>query len=223
MNEADLKRLLSRMSSVLGHELRQPLAVIKNSAYFVKSKLAILGQKDAKILKHLGMIEDEIQTADRMITEIHSVSKSVDVKPTLQSLDALVEEVLGEFAKPEKVKVVKKFKAGKAQVKVDVERLKDALNRLLVNGGEAMPEGGTLTVSTAAEKRDLVVEIADTGSGIPKEAASLLFMPFNSTKSKRMGLGLFFARQIAEKHQGGVKGRSLDGKGSSFKLRLPQA
>ncbi len=221
MAEAYIKRLFSRMSSTLGHELRQPLAVIKNSAYFVKAKLASLGKSDPKIDKHLGIIEDEIRTADRMISEIHSVSKPVEVRLTAQPVDAAVEKSLSAVELPKGVALKIAFKAGQDKAQIDAEKLGEVLKRLLVNAAEAMPGGGSVTVSTSSDKTGVVLEVSDTGPGIPKEVSTLMFMPFNSTKSKRMGLGLYFARQVAEAHRGSIKVES-SGKGTSVRIILPK-
>src|SRR5271156_4526061 len=87
----DDMELIRRIASVVGHELRNPLAVINNSAYFLKTKLGQDGKLDPKVEKHLGIVVGEIGRADGLIADILTYSRALEVKGAPVSVNALVE------------------------------------------------------------------------------------------------------------------------------------
>jgi signal transduction histidine kinase len=105
------------------------------------------------------------------------------------------------------------------QVYVDPEKLRQVLLNLCNNAIEAMPSGGTLTLKAYAEADEVIMEIIDTGSGIP--AGFDVFEPFATTKEKGTGLGLMIVRQILAAHHGSVTYESDVGKGTTFRVTLP--
>lgn len=214
--------LIRRIASVVGHELRNPLAVINNSAYFLKTKLGQDGRLDPKIEKHLGIVVGEIGRVDGMIADILTYSRPMEVKSTSAiPVNALVEARLAATAVPEKIKVEKKLAKDAPDVKGDEKLLSDALRRLIDNALEAMGDGGTLTVSTRKEKALAVIEVSDTGPGLKPEAKALLFQPFGTTKPRGLGLGLAMAKKIAEAHGGKAEGGTGSKGGCVFRLLLP--
>ena len=215
------KDLMRRMASVVGHELRNPLAVIGNSAYFVKAKLTAGGGLDPKVEKHLGIIESEIRRADGLIGDILAYSRELELKVAPCSLGELAEEVLGAYSLPKGVKLVKKL-AVTGEVVADAERLKVVLKKILDNAVEAMADWGTLSVRAFSEKDFVGLEISDTGSGIAPEILNDVFLPFYTTKPRGLGLGLALARKIVEAHKGRIELKGLGGKGVAVRILLPR-
>lgn len=102
----------------------------------------------------------------------------------------------------------------------DAEQLGQVFANLLRNAIDAMPEGGTLTVASAPRDRRVVVEVADTGPGVPAGEVERIFDPFHTTKPHGTGLGLALAREIVEEHGGTLTCRSQAG-GAAFVVSLP--
>ena len=117
--EKNQNELIRRIASVVGHELRNPLAVISNSAYFVKTKLEAAKDKDPKVEKHLGIIASEIARADRLISDILRFSRPLEVKLSPTALGAVVEAALKECAPPEGVKIKREKPKAEVTVKAD--------------------------------------------------------------------------------------------------------
>ncbi len=106
-------------------------------------------------------------------------------------------------------------------VEVDPLKVRRILENLVRNALEAMPNGGRLTIETKGEGDHFTVLVTDTGVGIPRERFTNLFRPFYTTKSNGLGLGLAYSQKAAEAHGGTIEVESEVGKGTTFKVRLP--
>jgi signal transduction histidine kinase len=121
------------------------------------------------------------------------------------------------------VTVTTKFEPSLPNISADEEQLWQAILNLVRNAIEAMPKGGTLTVSTARDGDHVVLRISDTGNGIAEAERSHIFKPFFSTKSGGTGLGLPLTQQIIIEHDGGIECESDPDTGTTFIIRLPLA
>jgi signal transduction histidine kinase len=215
------RELIRRIASVVGHELRNPMAVINNSAYFVRAKIGA-DNLDPKVEKHLKIIESEIARADRLISDILSYSRVCEPLKETRELDAIVESALKTYAAPAGAKIEAKLGAKGASVQADAKLTGDALKRLLDNAFDAMDGKGTAKLATGAGKEGVWLSVADAGPGVDAKVKAALFEPFVTTKPRGMGLGLSLARKYL-----GAQGGSVDftsgPKGSTFHLVLPKA
>ena len=213
--------LIRRIASVVGHELRNPLAVINNSAYFVRAKLGASGF-DPKVEKHLKIMESEIARADRLISDMLSYSRVCEPMKESVELDAVVEGIVKPYEAPEGGKV--EFKAGAkgAAVKADKKLLGEALKRLLDNAFDATGGKGTAKVATGIAKEGVWISVTDSGPGVDAKVKASLFEPFVTDKPRGLGLGLALAKKVLEAH-GGFADCQTGAKGSTFRLVLPKA
>jgi signal transduction histidine kinase len=106
-------------------------------------------------------------------------------------------------------------------VLVDTQQMQQVLVNLMMNGLQAMPTGGTLTVKSGFKDSEVFIEISDTGPGIPKEIMQDIFKPFFTTKHQGTGLGLSICRSIIENHCGRIEVESERGNGALFRISLP--
>jgi signal transduction histidine kinase len=142
--------------------------------------------------------------------------------------DAL--EVVQPRANQQEVEIQKRIDAELPKVPGDMRQLGEVVVNLLVNALEAMPEGGRLAISVAAEGPDgapepawVRIDVSDTGPGIRQEDLDRLFEPFFTTKAAGSGLGLAIVRGIVERHGGSIHVDVRPGAGSTFTVRLPSA
>jgi|CXWL01.1.fsa_nt_gi signal transduction histidine kinase len=215
------KELLRRAASVIGHDLRNPLAVINNSAYFVRAKLGTAGL-DPKVEKHLKIIESEIARADRLLADMTAFSRPYEPAAETQALDAVVAAAVKKYEAPEGGKIALKLGAKDARAKFDAAAVSDALKRLLDNAFAAMGDKGTVKVLTASGKEGLIVSVSDSGPGVDAKIVDDMYEAFMTTKPKGMGLGLSLARKFLEGNGGSVDHESGP-KGATFRLILPKA
>jgi signal transduction histidine kinase len=215
---------IGQMASVVGHEIRNPLAVINNSIYFIKTKLGSQGEPDPKLAKHIKIIESEIQQANGIINEILTYSRQRELKPERVQADAWFEELLSVYPFPPHITLDKQLGAPGVQLDIDTTEVQQAVRNLIGNGIEVMPapKGGRVLVRTSVPEAGwLRVDIGDSGSGIPPDVLDKIFAPFFTTKARGTGLGLAVVRKVIDRHKGRVDVESQVGVGTTFKLYLP--
>jgi signal transduction histidine kinase len=108
------------------------------------------------------------------------------------------------------------------EIDADADLLHKAFQNLVLNALDAMPAGGTLTFRTLERERNVRIEVADTGKGLTPEECSRLFTPYYTTKQQGTGLGLAIVQAVVSDHHGTISVTSDEGRGTSFKIELPQ-
>jgi signal transduction histidine kinase len=213
---------IGKMASVVSHEIRNPLAVMKNSIYFIKMKL---GQTDVdpKIAKHIKIIESEIDQANGIITEILDYARERAPKPERLAMNAFLEELISVYPFPPHIRIEKSFDPKDPIVNIDTTEMRQAVRNLIGNGIEVQPTSGAIKVTTASDAEWVMVAVTDAGSGIPPDILDKLFTEFFTTKARGTGLGLAVVKKVMDRHHGRVEVQSEVGKGTTFKLFMPLA
>lgn len=223
----DRRRRAERMAAIgqvgggVAHELRNPLNVIKTSVYYLLNAKTPTPEKTAE---HLRRIERHVTLADGVITALSNFARMPvpDLKPV--ALRAVVEEAVEANPPPAAVRVDRDWPPDLPPALADPGQLGIVFANLVRNAREAMPAGGTLTL-TGRDAGDGHVEVAvaDTGVGIPPEHLPRVMEPLYTTKARGIGLGLALARAIVEKNRGGLAVASRPGEGTTFTVRLTAA
>ena len=210
---------IGKLAGAIGHELRNPLGVIKNSAYFLNLKLQ--PSADDKIKKHLEIIEKEVGASTLIIEDILSFAriKMPEQKPV--EIAPLIRESVESLPAPEGITVDIRPAEGLPRAFIDRAQIGQVFTNLIKNAYQAMPQGGRLTISTSLKGNFLEVAFADTGVGIPPENLPKLFEPLFTTKEMGTGFGLAIVASIVEGHKGKVEVESKVGEGTTFKILLP--
>jgi signal transduction histidine kinase len=222
--QADLVRaerlaILGQLAGGVSHELRNPLGVIKNSVYFLR----MVVPEEERVRKHLNILEREVETATRIITSLLDFAQLRAPAATLVDLNALVQQQLERTPAPAGIATRLELAPELPPVMVDPEHIRLVLGNLLLNAIQAMSDGGTLTLRTAAAAPGVSLMIADTGVGIPSENLDKIFEPLFTTKAKGIGLGLSLAKRLVESNRGSIGVESLPGQGTRFELRFTGA
>lgn len=215
---------LGRLSAQMAHDLRNPLAAIKGGVQFLREEVA-QGRPLATQGNLLDLVSQQVERIEQVITG-HQRLGRIEPQRRPVDLNALVHQVLAvhPFANASvtvHMHLDEKLPAWSA----DRDLLACALENLLRNSAEAMPEGGTLVVRTAGQGRSTVkaalITVEDSGCGMDARAAERAFDDFFTTKTTGSGLGLAFVRRILHAHGGKVKLRSKPGRGTTVTLWLP--
>jgi two-component system NtrC family sensor kinase len=163
-----------------------------------------------------------------VVEALLNFSRAAEPRMNRTDINACIEAVISVLdlqLQKDKFTIQRQFDATLPRVTVDGNRIKQVLMNLLINVGQAMPDGGRITVETALVEngRQLAIAISDTGQGISKENIPKIFDPFFTTKGpeKGTGLGLSVSYGIVQQHGGSITVSSVHGKGTTFNIRLP--
>jgi PAS domain S-box-containing protein len=214
--------VLGKLASGVGHELRNPLAIINNAVYFLK---LVQPEADQKIKDYHAIIEKETRTAEKIITDLLDFARIKSVDREAVSASELAARVLERFPVLPPVTITLNIPADLPKVFVDSRQMEQVLGNLVINACQAMAEGGQLSVigeqSSADGKEWVRIAVKDTGTGILPENMKRLFEPLFTTKVKGIGLGLAVSKKLAEANGGRIEVQSEAGVGSTFTLWLP--
>lgn len=214
------ERAFTRMAPVISHEIRNPLAIIGNSVYFIKAKLSAAGPLDPKVEKHLGIIDSEIKHANDTLGEILAFTRMRVPAVQIHPLGALLQAASQSLQKPASVELTIDVPAQDPTVSADSELITRCIIHLLRNAFEAAGMGA-VSARVRAEAGSAVLEVSDTGPGLAAELDGKLFTPFITTRPRGIGLGLAFVRKVVLAHGGTIEAQSPPGKGAAFRLSLP--
>jgi signal transduction histidine kinase len=212
---------IGQVAGGVAHELRNPLNVVKTSIYYLLNARNPTAEKKAE---HLQRIERQVILADGVITALSNFAKMPVPNLRPFSLATCIQEVLEANPVPASCQVTIDCPPSLPPGLGDVDQLRIVFGNLVRNAQEAMPQGGTLTISgrSAGDGR-LEVDVRDTGVGIAPELLSKIMEPLYSTKARGLGLGLALARAIVEKNGGSLRVASEPGRGSIFTVALRAA
>jgi PAS domain S-box-containing protein len=222
LREKERLAAIGQTAIMVGHDLRNPLQVMKNVLYILNDKVTSAGfdpKLKEEILERLKMMDRQIWYMNKIVLDLMDLSKERGTAPTLVNPRSILEELVEQA--PSNIKVVIDLDQ-KMTAFLDEYIFRRVCSNLVLNAIQAMPNGGTLTISAYREGDYFVMKISDTGAGIPKEVLDKLFTPFFTTKAKGMGLGLAVSKKLVEAHGGSINVESEVGKGTTFTIKIPQ-
>src|SRR5580698_8328439 len=223
-DEIEMSRRMSasgRLTRGVAHEVKNPINAIVLHLQLLQNKLQ---QVDPDTRRHMDVIGNEIHRLDRVVQILVDFTRPRDLRIEEIDLKRLLDDVLA-LAAPDAeqhgVTIVRNLASGSLPVKVDLDFMKQAILNVVLNGVQAMPQGGGLTISARSEEGQVVTEIQDEGSGIPPEIQEKIFELYFTTKPGGSGIGLAQTYQVMQWHYGSVDFQSVDGHGTTFRLILP--
>ncbi|NLA07215.1 MAG: hypothetical protein GX872_06250 [Firmicutes bacterium] len=224
--EAMLERIetLEQLAVGTAHEIKNPLSVIKGYMQVIQMDQGLSSETKQRIERLLRQVEQISRIAD----DLAGLAKLRTVDISLVSLPKLLEEVLDTIDSQVPntgISIVRAYSNDVPEIPADAGKLQQAFLNICRNAVEAMDtKGGELRVSirVSYDKRSVEVEFADTGPGISREALTMLFRPFFTTKRHGTGLGLNISMHIARLHGGTIRAENAKGrKGAIFTVVLP--
>jgi signal transduction histidine kinase len=223
-SELELSRRLAaigRLTSGVGHEVKNPINAIVVHLELLRNKLS---GPDARAMRHLEIIESEIQRLDRVVQTLVDFSRPVELQLKEQDLRRIVSGVLmlaSAELETHNVRVSSHMPERPMITKVDADLIKQAILNVVLNGAQAMSQGGELHVTVREDGRMAAIEISDSGSGIPDDIRAKIFDLYFTTRKDGSGIGLAMTYRIIQLHNGSIDVQSEQNIGSTFTLKLP--
>ena len=208
---------IGQMASIISHEIRNPLAVISNAAKLIKT---IRPPTEPKLIKQFAIIDQEINQANGIISEVLGYARSRDMILSVIDLNSYLHDIAVSFPIAVHIRLTEELDPESVRLKIDGEEIKQALRNLISNACESMPQGGTLTVGTRIGKKVACVFVADEGPGISAELKEKMFSPFFTTKARGTGLGLAVVQKAVNRHKGKLFVHNRPDKGAVFEIYL---
>lgn len=211
---------LGELIADVAHELNNPVQIIYGRTEVAQMRSA--GGEDIK--GDLGLIRDQCESAREMIERLLTFSKPSRGTLKKININASIEfvmEIIGKSFSHENISIKKDLSDSLPEIEIGEKQMQQVFMNLLRNAADSMPDGGTITVSTAREGDRICVDVTDTGCGISEKNLPRIFDPFFTTREKGTGLGLSVCFGIVKAHGGSLTYKSKEGKGTTATVCLP--
>ncbi len=225
-NEIELSRRLAaigRLTSGVAHEVKNPINAIVVHLELLREKMR---EVDPNTRRHMDIIGNEIHRLDRVVQTLVDFNRPVELRISSFDLRKVVEDV-AMLAAPESslqgVELKTEIGDNPLPINADNDLIKQALLNVVLNGVQAMEDGGVLTVVARREESAACVEVRDEGKGIPPEIRDKVFNLYFTTKKTGSGIGLAVSYRVLQMHSGSLEFTTQPGSGTTFRFLLPLA
>ncbi len=225
-DEIELSRRLAaigRLTSGVAHEVKNPLNAIVVHLEVLRQKMKEI---DPDTRRHVDVIGSEIQRLDRVVQTLVDFTRPVELRLIDVDLRKLVEDVVmlaSPAAEKNSVHIERQPSPEPLPVRIDIDLVKQALLNIVLNGVQAMPQGGALRIGGKREGDLALITVRDQGGGIPENIRDKIFNLYFTTKSGGSGIGLAMAYRVVQLHHGSVEFTTIVDHGTTFYLRFPLA
>ncbi len=214
--------VVGMLASGVAHEINNPMAIIRGNAELLEMS-AHLNDSDRSeveiIIKQVGRVE-------RIVSNLLTFAGTKQMVVRTLTVETLLDDILDQIGHQiplDGYRIEREYHAAGCEIEGDGDQLRQVFTNLIVNSLQAMETGGTLTVTTEADREAgyCLTTIGDSGPGIPADVREKLFTPFFSTKPRGTGLGLAVSYGIVKDHGGDIRVAGEPGQGATFTVALP--
>jgi signal transduction histidine kinase len=215
---------VGELASGVGHELRNPLNVIRNCAYLLN--MALSEKSDEEAVKTLKVLDKQIDAANKIVTDLLDFTR---IKPPSQSkidLNYIIKESMSYITVPDFIVVKASLNGHYPQIVTDGEQISRVFTNIISNAIQAMSgpgaiKPGELSIDLGTDDNFVWIRFKDSGTGIAEENMKKIFEPLFTTKPKGIGLGLAISKRLVEQNGGKIEVTSKVGEGAVFTVKLP--
>jgi signal transduction histidine kinase/NAD-dependent dihydropyrimidine dehydrogenase PreA subunit len=224
--QAEKLTSLGQMAASIAHEINNPLAGVLVYTQLLAKKINSDTFTKESATEYLSKMETELTRSSRLIRNLLDFARQSPPRFWEVDINEVINrsfELAAHSAQLQHVQVIKELDPALPKVSADFDQLQQVCTNLIMNAIQAMPQGGTLTIRTSADKTQVKIGVQDTGVGISPENMRKLFTPFFTTKRevKGVGLGLAVSYGIIQRHRGRIEVQSKEGEGTTFAVFLP--
>ncbi len=226
ITEAERLAELGFLTGALAHELKNPLSTVQLNLQLLKEDLDPTNAVYDRLIHRLETVQREVGRLKETLDDFLRYAGKLELERSPTNLNALLEELVDFFlpqAQLQRVRIRLRPPTEPVMATVDPRLLKQAILNLMLNGVRAMSDGGgELILSASRRGDDVMIDVIDTGRGIPAQDLERIFGAYYSTSRGGTGLGLAMAQRIAREHGGRIEVTSQVGAGSHFSIILPR-
>lgn len=216
---------IGQVATGVTHEIKTPLNSLSiNIQMLLKEVKDKCGTDECRFYNAVNLIQCEVKRINDILNSFVGFAKFPEPKFAQHNINQVISEVamfISHEAKESGITIDLSLSAKISVFRFDISQIKEVLMNLSQNAINAMPYGGILKITTCMQDNRVVVNVSDTGIGIPEKNKDTIFTPFFSTKDGGLGLGLAIVQRIVEGHEGKINFSSKVGKGSVFEVTLP--
>ncbi len=226
LRQSEKLSVLGALAAEIAHEIRNPITTVQMLAEALAGDFS---ETDPR-RQDVAVIQNKLRQMNRIVDQVLDMARAreihaapFDVREAIEDTLFLTERRMASSG----IELRKRFAADSPQAYGDRGQIEQALLNLILNGCQAMSQGGRLSVSTSLKTRDgerqIAIRVRDSGPGIPAAQMERIFTPFFTTRSEGVGMGLFVARRVMRAHSGDLTVQSRTGEGAVFEATLPAA
>jgi len=209
---------LGQVSASIAHELRSPLAAIKNAAFLLARRAP---ESDSRFRRYLGYINDAVSNSDHIISNLLQSVRGRE--PIFEEVDLghLVREVAEHAVPSDRIEFHLDLRPTRLLVRADPNQMRQIIVNLITNAVDAIGEGGQISVTGTKDGNGTVLAVSDSGPGIPRDQRARVFEPLYSTRSQGTGLGLSICRDLIGRQGGTIEILDSEEGGAMLRLWIP--
>jgi signal transduction histidine kinase len=215
---------LGTLTGGLAHEIKNPLSTVQLNLQLLQEDLGPDNPAYSRVASRLNTVKNETFRLREILDDFLRYAGRIELEKKPVELGGLLEELVDFYAPQaqlQRVQLRLQKPDGPVTVELDSRLIKQAVLNLMINGLQAMTDGGELILRLQSERDEARIDVIDTGPGIAPETVAKIFEAYYTTKRGGTGLGLAMAKRIAEEHGGRLTVASERGKGSDFAIILP--
>jgi signal transduction histidine kinase len=217
---------IGQLTASVAHEINNPIAVIQGNLDLMRETL---GEQAVPVSAELKLLDEQVERMRLNVTQLQQYARPTEYSGSVEAMevnrvmdDSLVLE--GHMLARTRIEVVKDY-AATQRAGINRQELQQVLLNLIINAIQVMPEGGRLVLRTRDWVQEgtacgVVLEVSDTGPGLPEQVREQLFRPFFTTRSDGNGLGLWISQGLVERYGGGIEAGNAERGGAVFTVRL---
>lgn len=224
--EAQRLAELGTLTGGLAHEIKNPLSTVQLNLQLLQEDLHPEDPTYRRIVNRLNTVRNEANRLREILDDFLRYAGRLELDRKPVDMNEILEELVDFFApqaQAQRVQLRFQKNSNGTLVPMDSKLIKQALLNLMINALHAMPDGGELIMTLNRTPQHALIDVIDTGPGIPANVVDKIFEAYYSTKKGGTGLGLPMAKRIVEAHGGKLTVKSEPGKGTDFTLALPLA
>jgi PAS domain S-box-containing protein len=217
LQQAEHLAAVGETAAMVGHDLRNPLQGIAGATYMLREKSLTAEER----VKTLELIDRCVEYSDGIVKDLLDYARPVELARVETVPKAIVESALNAVQIPTRIKVQDQSQDAPL-IRVDADKMKRVFVNLVENAVDAMPNRGTLTISSKEVEGAVEFAVSDTGVSLPKDVLENLWKPLQTTKAKGIGMGLAICKRIIDAHGGQISVKSETEEGTTVTMKLPR-